>query len=121
MKKTAALIIVSFLILSPVYASGEDGYSTRGPLVRAAGVEGRGILNLAGLLFEIPRTWAEETKLHSRLWPVTYVPRLLTNILIRGTSAIYDVFLKPWPALFTEDLSPLTEPMGLPEYPWKRS
>ena len=118
MKKILFLIFLSAALSSPLFAA-EDGYSTQGPLGRMGAVMGRGVGNMVGLPFEIPRTLQQETEMHSRMWPLTFAPRLFTNIFTRGTSAANDIFFFPWAAPWMRDLSPLTKPMGLPEYPWE--
>ena len=113
------LVSFFFLITSPLYAS-VDGRTTHGPLTRMAIVEGRGLVNLLALpLVDIPRTTVNEVRMHHWLWPATVVPRILTHLMIRVVSSIYDIAFYPWIAPFTDDISPLTEPMGLPEYPWQ--
>ena len=130
MKRTFCGLFLIFLMvaMSPETAAADggkavvaNGRSEHGPLVRIAKVEGRGLLNIVGLPAEIFRTGVEEARHHHWLWPFTYVPRLLTYTIIRVTSAAYDIVFMPFVAPFTADLSPLTEPMDLPEYPWQSS
>lgn len=118
MKKWIGIILLSMILVSPAYAY-EDGRTERGPLARSGMVFLRGLGNIAGIPMEISSTLIRETEMHSRLWPVTYAPRLVTNIFMRATSAVNDVLLLPWIVPFTDDISPWTEPMGLPTYPWQ--
>lgn len=120
MRRFISLIIFIFLATTNLYALDQDGRTTHNALVRPWMVVGRGIANIAGLPFEIPLTMAREADIHSRFWPVSFVPRTLNNMFIRSASAANDVFFSSlWQAPYTDDLSPLTEPMGLPEYPWQ--
>ena len=82
-------------------------------------VIGRGLMNVAGLPMEIPLTLAREGEMRRWLWPASFLPRLVTHIVIRSASAVNDIFFFPFVAPFTDDLSPWTGPMGLPEYPWQ--
>ncbi len=118
MRKVFLLSFFYFLTL-PLYAE-VDGRTTHGPLTRIAIVEARGISNFAAIpLVDFPRTLATEVRMHHWLWPVTFIPRFTTNFLIRFSSSIYDMAFYPWIVPFTDDISPITEPMGLPEYPWR--
>ncbi len=123
MKKIFYLIMLLSLVgffQGPLAASTTDidGRTTAGAGKRMGMVFGRGLLNAGGVLLEIPRTVDQETKLHHKVWPVTMFPRSLHNFLIRAASSVHDVFIFPWVVPFTDDISPWTEPMGLPEYPW---
>ncbi|MBI3316606.1 MAG: hypothetical protein HYZ85_01200 [Candidatus Omnitrophica bacterium] len=120
MKKSCLIfLIIIFLLPSIVFALDEDGRTTQSPLTRPWMLMGRGVVNIVGLPMEIPLTLAREGDKHSWLWPVSFPPRLVTNIITRSASAVNDFFFFPWVASFTDDLSPWTEPMGLPEYPWQ--
>ena len=119
MKKTVLLGTLLFVLSSSLLYAAEDGRTTHGPLVRPFMVIGRGVMNIVGLPMEIPLTIAREADMHRWVWPVTFVPRLVTNIVIRITSAVNDILIFPWVTPFTNDLSPWTRPMGLSEYPWQ--
>ena len=120
MKKYLLLTALLLIHSSSLYALDPEGRTTHGPLVRPWMVVGRGVVNIAGLPFEIPLTIAREADMHSRLWPISFFPRTLNNIFIRSASAANDIFFgSVWQAPYTDDLSPLTESMGLPEYPWQ--
>lgn len=108
------------LLASPAWAY-DTGRTEDGVLKRIAHVEGRGFLNLLGMPAELVRTPVEEARVHSRLWPVTFLPRAVTNIFIRSVSGVYDILLAPFVQPFTDDTSPLTDSMGLTEYPWQIS
>ena len=120
MKKVALFAFILFLattLTTPVYATVER--SEHGPLARVGIVIGRGLANLAGSPLELPRSIVKEVKMHPRLWPITFIPRVLSNIFIRGTSAANDIAFFPWVAPFTDDIASWAEQMGLPEYPWQ--
>ncbi|HXV27390.1 MAG TPA: hypothetical protein VD913_00345 [bacterium] len=106
-------------VASPLFAA-VDGQTDHGPLTRIAIVEGRGLTNLLALpLVDLPRTVGSEVRMHHWLWPVSVIPRIATHLVIRVTSSFYDIAVYPWKAPFSNDISPITEPMGLPEYPWQ--
>lgn len=122
MKKSClALAVCSLLFFSSasVSESATDGRTERGPATRPGVVFFRGLGNVVGLPFEVVTTLVREGEMHSRLWPATYPFRLVQNILFRSASAVTDMFFLPWVSPSTEDISPLTESMGLPDYPWE--
>ena len=117
------ILSISFLILAvtPVFAGSvyEDGRSDKGIFGRIVEVEKRGILNFVGTAAELIYTPMAEPAKHRYVWPITMIPRTLSNILMRFTSAVADIACLPWILPFTDDISPLTEAMGMAEYPWK--
>ncbi len=119
MKKLILAILFLFLASSSLYAS-LDGRTDKGPMARVGMVMGRGLLNVVGLPTEFVFTPANELSIHPKAWPLTVIPKTVTAVIFRVTSAFNDIFFFPWTAPFTDDLSPWTEPMGLPEYPWGR-
>lgn len=119
MRKLTFAMLFLFMMASPLYAS-LDGRTDKGPMARVGMVMGRGLLNLAGLPAEFFYTPVEEIKNHPKAWPFTFIPRTVTNIIFRAASAGNDIALFPWVVPFTDDISPWTEPMGLPEYPWSQ-
>ena len=60
-----------------------------------------------------------ESKERPRLWPVTALPRAVTNVGYRLTSAIYDIAFYPFAAPFVDETPPLTEKMGLSADVWE--
>ena len=118
------LLVTGYLVIATLFSldapAAEDKELEHGPLARPFVVIGRGFGNFAGLPFEILGTAVREHDIHPKLWPVTYLPRLATNVLIRVASVVNDIFFLPWIASRADDLSPWTEPMGLPDYPWQR-
>jgi hypothetical protein len=119
MKKVMLTALFLLAVVSPLYAS-TDGRTDKGPMGRVGVVMGRGLLNLAGLPMEFFFTPAEEIKNHPKAWPLTFIPKTVTHIIFRAASAGGDIVFFPWIVPFTDDLSPLTEPMGLSEYPWSQ-
>ncbi|MDP3919987.1 MAG: hypothetical protein Q8R76_04175 [Candidatus Omnitrophota bacterium] len=117
-------IIVIFLFMSaaaPALAGSpyDDGRSDKGIFGRIVETEMRGILNAVGTITELVYTPMTEPAKHRYLWPATVVPRTVSNILMRFASAITDIAFMPWVLPFTDDISPLTEAMGMSDYPWK--
>ncbi|MFA6599628.1 MAG: hypothetical protein WC352_05555 [Candidatus Omnitrophota bacterium] len=82
-------------------------------------VEARGWKNMLALPAEVTSTFQRETKLHRRLWPVTFIPRAVTNASFRMASAASDILIHPMVVPFTNNLAPWTDSLGLPEYPWQ--
>ena len=119
MKKTAFILFFLLLLAQPVWALSADGRTDMKPMARMGYVMMRGLGGAAGLPFEISGTFVREHRMHPRLWPVTFVPRLLNNLFIRTASIVNDVVIFPFVAPFTNDLSPFTEAFDLPEFPWQ--
>ena len=114
------IILVVFVVGIVPYADASSyGRTDHGPLERPVVVIFRGVMNAVGLPLEVIRTMIIEKENHPRLWLITFFPRLMTNALARAASAVNDVLIFPWVAPFTDDISPLTESMGLSEYPWQ--
>ena len=120
MKKTV-LMALAFLSFSFAAFAYDTGHSSEGVFKRIGLMEKRGFLNVLGLPAELWRTPVDEAKIHPKLWPVTVFPRTVTNIVVRAVSAAYDIGLSPVVQPFSDDTSPLTETMGLPDYPWQTS
>ncbi len=120
MKKTILPMLLLILTVSPLYASA-DGRVKQGPGSRSLRVIGRGLANLVALPLEISSTVVREREMHPKTWPAyaAFPGRIFTNLAVRSASVVNDVVALPWAALFTDDLSPLSEGMGLPEYAWQ--
>ena len=119
MRKTIFILSFLFVAAQPAWALSEDGRTDKGPVARVGYVMMRGLAGAAGSPFEISGTLRREYRTHPHLWPVTWIPRLGTNLLIRIASIVNDVGIFPFVAPFTNDLSPFTEAFDLPEYPWQ--
>ncbi|HLD50085.1 MAG TPA: hypothetical protein VJC08_02690 [bacterium] len=120
MKKTVLIFSFLLLVARPAWALSTDGRTDRKPMARVGYVMMRGVGGAVGLPFEISGTFAREYRAHPRLWPITWVPRLINNLVIRTASSATDMAVFPFAAPFTNDLSPSTEVFDLPEYPWQR-
>jgi hypothetical protein len=120
MRKMVLGLVFMLSLSSAAYAL-EDGRTTHGVLAREGIVLGRGILNIIGTPLELIRTPIAEWGIHKWVWPVTFIPRAATNAITRASSAVNDIVVYPWMVPFTDDLSPITESMGLPEYAWSRN
>jgi|SRR3989338_5799047 len=124
-KITSAIFFVLIFTLAVTYAAmAEEGLENRDGRDFRLGNSGktivRGIGNAGGILTEFVSTARREQDAHSRLWPLTYGPRMFTNFFYRAASAINDIFFYPWSAPYLEDPGPITRPMGLPDYPWQK-
>lgn len=115
--RMTVLVLFSFLVASPLHAAYE-AYHPKYEKDNSFEILGRGVLNGAALPLESVSTLRREAKAHSRLWPVTYVPRLFHNTFTRVSSFVIDLSILPLIAPFADDTSPRTEGMGLPKYPW---
>ena len=117
------LKVVLFCMLAASVSSQarafETGRSDKSVFKKILQTEARGLLNIAGLPAELIRTPVVEAKMHRWLWPVTFVPRFINNLLVRSISAVYDIAFYPFILPFNGDTTPLTDPMGLSEYPWQ--
>ena len=120
MKKSGFIFLLLLTACQPAWALSADGRTEMGGAARVGYVFMRGVVNFAGLPFEIPGTITREYRMHSRLWPLTGMPRFFSNVCIRFTSIINDVVFFPFEAPFTNDLSPFTEAYDLPEFPWQK-
>ena len=118
MKKFFLYLILSLAVCPELFAY-DTGHSEDGVFKRIAKIEMRGLLNIIGLPAELIRTPIEESRVHKKVWPVTMFPRILTNIFTRAVSGIYDAAFAPFVQPFSNDTSPLTDGLGLPDYPWQ--
>jgi len=110
-------IIMSFMA-NPLFAY--DTHRTdKGAFRRILSAEKRGVLNLISIPLELVRTPVVEARIHKRAWPLTLLPRLFTNIMIRTASSVQDIVFSPVFLSFSNDMTPLTSPLGLPDYAWE--
>ena len=117
MKKTF-LFLLCFFISTNLFAGYEE-YHIQSKGDNSFKVLGRGVVNFIGLPLEIPVSGVREYQTHHRLWPITFIPRMISNILCRTASASNDTVILPWYAPFTNDTNPWTKGIGLPTYPWQ--
>ena len=122
MKKSIFTILLCLMMASSAYSNAPlvDGRTDASAKSRPWMVLKRGLLNGFGLPVEFPRTFIAEKEIHPIIWPATAIPRSFNNFFVRAASAAHDIFFFPWYAAYTDDLSPLSEPMGIPEYPWTK-
>ncbi len=114
-------IFFLFFFVFPLSAyAGLDGRTEKGVWAREGMVLGRGLLNVIGTPVEVFATPMREHTIHPKAWPITGIIRIPTNVIARASSALNDLVLYPWIVPFTDDISPLTEPMGISEYAWSR-
>lgn len=81
----------------------------------------RGVVNFFTSPGEVVRTAKTEKEAYPQIWPVTYVPRLFTNMAVRVGSSINDMAVMPWFVWATKDPRPITSFFDLPEYSWQQS
>lgn len=109
-------VIMSFLA-GPLFAY--DTHRTdEGAFRRILSAETRGFLNLISTPLEVVRTPYAEARRHKWIWPLTMIPRTISNILIRTASSVQDIVISPISLSFSNDMTPLTYPLGLPDYAW---
>ena len=119
MKRWIPFFLLLVFLSAPLYADSLDGRTTLPPMGRMKTVIGRGLLNVVSAPIEVVWAGPREAKRHPKAWPFTIIFRSFYNLFIREASGCYDVLIYPFVVPFTDDISPLTEPMNLPEYPWK--
>lgn len=118
MKKIWIAAVLVTLMTAPAQAY-DTGRSEDSFLKRWLSVEARGFVNLVSTPFELVRTPVVEARSRKWIWPVSSVPRFITNVFARATSSVYDIAFSPFVQPFTNDVTPLTEPLGLPDYAWQ--
>ena len=119
MKKLVMLGVVLSLFAVPAAYAYDTGRSEDGYFTRCMKIEGRGFLNLLSIPAELVRTPVVEARAHKWVWPVTSVPRFFSNLVSRIVSGAYDIVFSPFIQPFTNEITPLTDPMGLPDYGWQ--
>lgn len=119
MLKKIFLSLFVLLLLSSQGHAYESGHSEKNYFKRVFFTEMRGVANILASPVELVRTPLAEGKYHKYLWPITSFPRSFTNVMARITSGVYDVAFSPVFYLFSKDTTPITHPMGLPDYPWQ--
>ena len=116
MKKMTVLILLMILAVTPAFASDNEGRSDENYFKRVGKMEGRGIMNIVQFPCEITHTTWNEMKKHNWIWPVTFIPRMLMNGVVRGASMGNDILISPFSQIFTNDTSAYTEHFGQPDY-----
>ena len=116
-KKSVPFLLFAFLVSGVVFASEEPSNWKV-----ASDVNQRGVVNFVTAPYELVRTTKEEYNLRPRAWFYTAIPRSIQNMTTRMSSATYDMLVKPWGLALgkSQDTSPLTEHLDLPEYAWSK-
>lgn len=117
MKKTFLFLMILMLSAGLAYAAGEDR-STQGFWGREGHVMGRGAINFLTSPSELFYTAGREKETHPGSWGWTVVPQSFMNLIVRISSGAYDLIPLPIMVPFTDNLTPLTRYMDLPDYPW---
>ncbi len=115
--------LLALILAAPALALevDESGRTEAGPLNRSAYVLARGVTGVATIPCDIYRTGRTEIQSHRWLWPFTMLPRQFTNIVARTASSAHDFFIAPWAiAPYTDDITPMSEGLGLPDFPCQR-
>jgi hypothetical protein len=120
MEKKIVLILIGMLLLgtSPLLA-GETA-KKEGFWKQAGAIEGRGLVNFLSMPLEFRKAAVIETQDHPKAWPLTYVPRLFTNLATRLTSSVNDFLVLPLSSMATQDTTPLTRRFDMPDYAWQK-
>ena len=119
MRKIISVTALLLFIMDSLSYGAVKMPNVKDPLKRSATVMGRGVVGLVTIPAELPATFKREAEVHKRLWPITAIPRWCYNFFVRVPSNVNDVAALSVVSLFSNDTSPWTEPMGLPEYPWQ--
>ena len=119
MKKFFILSAILFGLIVHVPLAHATQHSDAGTFKKIMIVEGRGLLNAISIPWELVASMRFEMRQHPRAWPVTYLPRLLLNFAGRFNSALLDMAFMPFVVPSTDDITPFTEQMGLPDYAWQ--
>ncbi|MFH1800565.1 MAG: hypothetical protein ABH891_06960 [Candidatus Omnitrophota bacterium] len=119
---TWILIGILFLGACPLFAAKIVEPKTvkkESTLNKIGSLEKRGAVNFLTSPAELVYAFKGEKKDHPKAWPLTYVPRLFTNMAIRVGSSVNDILVLPWYAA-ASDATPLTRRFELPDYVWEQ-
>lgn len=114
------LILLGFLFLGISASFAAEAAKGESALKEIASIEKRGLVNFATTPAEFVYTLKTEKKDHPKAWPLTYVPRVFTNMATRVGSSAYDIAVLPWFAREAKDETPLTRRFDLPDYAWEK-
>lgn len=120
MKKLTAWILAGIIFWGTAALFAAEPEKKETVLQQIGAVEKRGAVNLVTLPGEVVNVFQEERQKHPKAWPVTYIPKVFTNIAIRFTSSIHDFFIMPVFAPISHDPDPLTRQFDLPDYVWQK-
>ncbi len=118
MRKTILCIfILGLFSISPFSRAYAASEMSTGEKINT--VEIRGFVNLLSSPAELVASSLREFKRRKLIGVITFVPQSSSNFIYRVVSAVNDILLHPCTAPFTDSITPWTEYMGLPEYPWQ--
>ena len=86
MKKIAWIVFLLLSMPSLSHAAYEN-YHQEADQDSAIEIVGRGLGNAVGLPTELVSTFQREKDLHPKGWVISYWPRMIGNVLMRGASA----------------------------------
>ncbi len=119
MEKKVAVILIGLLCFGAGSLFAEEAVKKENAFKQAASIEKRGFLNFLTAPAEFAYTFKSEKKKYPKAWPLTYVPRVFTNMAIRAGSSVNDIAVLPWYAAESDD-TPLTRRFELPDYVWQK-
>lgn len=120
MKKIISLMLVAVFVLGVTSAMAAEPCKKGKAVKQIFNVQGRGLVNLVTFPWELVSTFQSEKQLHSRLWPATYLPRVLLNSVTRVVSGVNDIVVLPWIVNASQDARPITRHYDLPDYAWQK-
>ena len=115
-----ALILLGLLFLGVQSLFAGEPVQKESALKQMGSVEKRGFVNFLTSPGEVVNAFKTEKKEHPKAWPLTYVPRLMTNLAIRAASSANDLIVLPFSKTLTHDTTPLTRRFDLPDYVWEK-
>ncbi len=120
MEKKVILVVSGLLLLGSAALFAGEPVKKDNIFKQTLAIEKRGFVNLVTCPGEVVYTFKSEKKAYPKVWPATYLPRLLMNSATRIGSSVYDIFLLPWYAPAMNDPTPLTRHFDMPDYVWKK-
>ncbi|OGX10974.1 MAG: hypothetical protein A2351_04140 [Omnitrophica bacterium RIFOXYB12_FULL_50_7] len=118
-KTRIALILSGLLLLGIASLFAAESVKKENALKQIASIEKRGVVNFLTAPGELVYALKGEIKDHPKAWPVTYVPRFFTNMVIRIGSSVNDLVVLPWYVAWS-NATPLTRRFDLPDYVWEK-
>jgi hypothetical protein len=118
MRKTTAYFLVFWIFIFSQFPAARAA-SEMSTAKKISAVEVRGFVNLLSSPSELVASSLREFKRRKLIGVITFVPQSGSNFIYRVVSAVNDILLHPCTAPFTDNITPWTEYMGLPEYPWR--
>lgn len=120
-KRGFFLLAVLMLCLCSVPAlQAAEPAAKEKPMQQILDIEKRGFKNIFTSPGEFKRSLQPEKEMHPKAWPVSYLPRAITNFLTRLGSGVFDVAVLPWYVVPSGDSTPMTRRFDLPDYVWQK-